>query len=449
MHSQPASKHSIRVQINPNVELLGFVYFVGYEGAHLETHDSYLKTRPIKRSEWYNYGFSLYKQYRQYQHSKHLAVIIRYAERIWLDYLINLLLQLDDFPRARLSDQIDETYYLRFSPTRNPQEARQNATQFIEAMNQLYREVDFAHYLRTSANRYENALTQVRRGLPQRKLIPALEAFYGRRFDQYALVPSLTIPTGMGFGLQYTLAQKTRTFHVFGPFNPQQFDPGHTLNMGFDDPKHLLELSTHEFGHPFVNPVIDSLPEELINRTASLFEPIKQPMANQGYTRWKSCLYEHFVRAGEIIIAQNLGHRKRAAQLKSHYITNRHFIYLPTILQQLEIYNKNRAYPYKQAVEKAMQQLQSVVVSPNNSFMNREVNFTCNQCGRKGSLEVYGSGMVSTRKINVRRGDYYRFPISMQLGAGDYRLIYRSWPSKSIQATFHVKGDQPVLVPIQ
>lgn len=514
--SQPPSKNLIQVQINPNVELLGFVYFLGYEGAQLETNDSYLKTRPIKRSEWYNYGFSLYKQYKPYQHSKHLSVIMTYAERIWLDYLINLLLQLDDFPQARLKAQITEHDYLRFSPTNDPQEARQNATLFIDAMNQLYQEVDFKHYLRTSANRYANALTQVRHGLPEQKLIPAMEAFYGRRFDQYVLAPSLTIPPGMGFGLQYTLAQKTRTFHVFGPFNPQQFDQEHTLNMGFDDPKHLLELSTHEFSHPFVNPVIDSLPEELINRTASLFEPIKQPMANQGYTRWKSCLYEHFVRAGEILIAQNLGHRKRAAQLKSHYIIDRHFIYLPTILQQLEIYHKQRVYSYKQAVERAMQRLEKwgsrvpykqlsqsiqddgqvlhvqingvrwndekisynrnfsvvnltaqqrdslkthildslgvkppVVVSPNNFPKDTEVTITCSQCGRKGYLEVYGNGTVSTRKINLRQGDSYRFPIFMRLGVGDYRLIYRSWPSKPIRSTFHIEGDQPAFIEIK
>ena len=39
---QPIIKRSIQVRANPNVELLGFVYFLGYEGAQLETNDSYL-----------------------------------------------------------------------------------------------------------------------------------------------------------------------------------------------------------------------------------------------------------------------------------------------------------------------------------------------------------------------------------------------------------------------
>lgn len=516
VYSQPTSHHSISVLIKPNVELLGFVYFLGYEGAQLETHDSYLKNRSIKRSEWYSYGFSVYHRYKPYQSSPHLAVIMGYAERIWLDYLINLLLQVNDCPHAQLSDQIPERYYLRFSPTNSPQEARRNATQFLNAMNQLYVEVDFESYLRSSAKLYEQALTQVKQGLPGKRFVPAMEAFYGRHFDTYSFIPSLTIPTGMGFGLQYQLAQKDQTFHVFGPFKPQQFAEGTTLNMGFDDREHLLELSTHEFGHPFVNPVIDSLPAEMINRTTHLFEPIRSFMADQGYTSWKACLYEHFVRAGEIIIAQNLGHPQQATQLKANYITNRHFIYLPTILSELDNYNKQRAYSYRQAAQKGMQRLgdwgsqvpykqvnhsihtdnqwlriqvkgvrqdgervvysrdfpvEKLTVSQQDSLENHvldslgiksakislppgpsssaDVVFECRSCGRKGNLEVYGYNFVATRKINVRRGAVYQFPIRIRLGMGAYRLIYRSWPLKSLETAFHVESGPPMRVQIK
>ncbi|WP_288424729.1 DUF4932 domain-containing protein [uncultured Spirosoma sp.] len=516
VYSQPTSPHSIGVLIKPNVELLGFVYFLGYEGAQLETHDSYLKNRSIKRSEWYSYGFSVYQQYKHYQSSPHLAIIMEYAKRIWLDYLINLLLQVNDFPHAQLSDQIPERYYLRFSATNDPQEARRNATQFLNAMNQLYIEVDFGSYMSSTAKLHEQALTQVKQGLPGKRFIPAMEAFYGRHFDMYSFVPSLTIPTGMGFGLQYQLARKNKTFHVFGPFKPQQFAEGTTLNMGFDDREHLLELSTHEFGHPFVNPVIDSLPAELINRTTHLFEPIKAFMANQGYTSWKACLYEHFVRAGEIIIAKNLGHRQQANQLKAHYITNCHFIYLPTILSELDSYNKQHTYSYTQAVKKGMQRLiewgsqvpykqvnhsihtddqwlhiqvkgvrqdgekvaynrdfpvERLTVSQRDSLRNHvldslgiksakiilppgpssnvDVLFDCRSCGRRGNLEVYGDNFVATRKINARRGANYQFPIRLRLGKGNYRLIYRSWPSKPLEKSFQVELGPQTLVQIK
>ncbi|MCX6215826.1 DUF4932 domain-containing protein [Spirosoma sp.] len=442
VYSQPTSNHSIGVQIKPNVELLGFVYFLGYEGAQLETHDSYLKNRSIKRSEWYSYGFSVYQHYKRYQSSPHLALIMRYAERIWLDYLLNLLLQLNDFPHAQLSAQIQERYYLRFSPTNDPQEAQRNASQFIDAMNQLYGEVDFDSYLRSSTKLYNQALTQVKQGLPWKRFIPAIEAFYGRRFEQYTFVPSLTIPTGMGFGLQYMLAQQDRTFHVFGPFKPQQFTKRTTLNMGFDDPKHLLELSTHEFGHPFVNPVVDSLPAELIQRTAYLFEPIRSFMADQGYTSWKACLYEHFVRAGEIIIAQNLGHRRQAARLKAHYLTNRHFIYLPSILTELDSYNQQRIYFYPQAVKKAMHRL----VEWGSHIPYKQVSHSIHQDNEWLGIQVKGirqdgekiaySRDFPVQRLTASQRDSLKNHVLDSLGIKSAKVVISPSPSSNADVMF-------------
>ena len=68
----------------------------------------------------------------------------------------------------------------------------------------------------------------------------------------------------------------------------------------------LVAVIIHEFGHSFVNPVVDSIPPVDISKTERLFEPIKSAMEKQGYNTWKTCLYEHFVRAGEVVIAKLL-----------------------------------------------------------------------------------------------------------------------------------------------
>jgi hypothetical protein len=133
--------------------------------------------------------------------------------------------------------------------------------------------------------------------------------------------------------------------------------------MGFDDQKHLLELSTHEFGHSFVNPVIDQLPKEMIPNTEKLFEPIKERMANQGYTSWKACVYEHFVRAGEIMISHNRGNKADTQRLRKHYQADRQFIYLPQILKELTNYNKSQNISYSHAVQAAMQELVKIAGS--------------------------------------------------------------------------------------
>jgi hypothetical protein len=73
------------------------------------------------------------------------------------------------------------------------------------------------------------------------------------------------------------------------------------------------------------------LPEDLITQTEKLFEPIRNDMTRQNYTQWKHCVYEHFVRAGEVLIARKLGNTKDAEELQKYYIEDRKFIYLPVL----------------------------------------------------------------------------------------------------------------------
>ncbi|WP_031527233.1 DUF4932 domain-containing protein [Dyadobacter crusticola] len=348
-----AQNNQIQVKINKNVELLGFVYFLGYEGAHAARSSDYSEKRRMR----YAYGLDLYQQYRTHEKSPHLAVAIGFAQDIWLDYFINLLVQLDDFPNAQLSEDIDFSYYKRFSPTGDREVAIANATAFINALNQLYKEVDFGSYLTKNQRKYENALAQVRSGLPDSLFIPAMEEFYQGHFDSYSLVPSLTIPAGMGFGVKFSSPGESHAFNVFGAFAAPRFQDESDLDMGFDDKKHLEELSTHEFAHSFVNPIIDQLSGELITSTEKLFTPVKSRMSDQGYTTWKACLYEHFVRAGEVVIAGNLGRKADAERLMQHYVQDRKFIYLPVILRELEEYNRKRERSYRDAVRLAVGRL--------------------------------------------------------------------------------------------
>ncbi|MRS63923.1 DUF4932 domain-containing protein [Larkinella terrae] len=364
--SQPASpgdtsaNRSVQVRFYKNVELLGFVYFVGFEGRQLENDESFLKSKPIRMKDWYGYGFSLYQQYKPFHTNQHVVKALQLVDHLWLDYLIGLLLQLDDFPRAVLTDQVPQSSYLRFSKQQNPAEARQKAEQFIEALNRFYEEVDFEDYLRKNHSKYDNALAQVRSGLPDKRFIPAMESFYAQHFQAFTLVPSLTIPTSMGFGPRFTRDGQTFIFNVFGPFDVQSFADETKLDMGFSNRQQLVELSTHEFGHSFVNHVVEQTPAELIRETEKLFLPIQERMTAQGYPAWKVCLYEHFVRAGEIVIARNLGKQADAQHLLDHYVTNRKFIYIPVILEELEAYNRNRTISYPEAVGRAMQRLKTL-----------------------------------------------------------------------------------------
>ncbi len=73
--SPPADPIQIRTKVN--IELLGFVYFLGYEGRESETNPGYAAKNRVR----YAYGLDLYRRYKAYENSRHLAVVIGFAEK--------------------------------------------------------------------------------------------------------------------------------------------------------------------------------------------------------------------------------------------------------------------------------------------------------------------------------------------------------------------------------
>ena len=347
----------LKVEINKNAELLGLAYFIGFEGENIGNETVVIEGKEIPKKEWHRYGYSIYEKYKSYATSENLAIAFSVADHLWLDYILNLLAQVQDFPNAALVPTIDKDYYINFSKSSDIDEAKKNATLFLEGLNKFYIEIAFDQYLLESKRYYEAALDQVRNNLTDTDFIEAMESFYNRSFESYTLIPSLTIPKGMGFGLRYTINDKTHIFNIFGAFDMQNLGQVDTVDMGFANSERLRELSVHEFGHSFVNPVVDTIEEEQVAATEKLFLPIQSAMSDQNYITWKACLYEHFVRAGEVVLAKKTDKNERSEQLRSWYIEDRKFIYLPLIIEELERYDRGETKTYLEAVNNSMERL--------------------------------------------------------------------------------------------
>jgi hypothetical protein len=352
-----ARKQGIGVQFYKNIEFLGFTFFMGYLGPQYE-HDTVPMPHGAKKQDWFAYDFALYHKYQSFTTNPDLAIIARFAEQHEGSSLGRLLIHLEEFPRAAISSNIEVQFLQPFLEGKtDTAAARKEVVAFIEACNRFYKAVDFDAYFRESARFYEQALKEIRSVLPEARLVTTMEKFYRQQFHRYMLIPSLTIPAGMGFGVNYTTAGKTTIINLFGPFALQRLTDTASLNMGFADEDHIRELSTHEFGHSFSNPAVARIPQQLIKETAHLFAPVKGAMENQGYNTWKSCVFEYFVRAGEIVFARKLGKREAAARLQKQYMQERKFAYLPLVIEELEKYDRNPKLTYQQAVINAMQRL--------------------------------------------------------------------------------------------
>jgi Domain of unknown function (DUF4932) len=281
-----AINKKLSVGINKNVELLGFGYFLAFEGANIETQTVKIGDKEILEKDWQQFGYHFYQQYKSYASNSNLISALTVADHLWLDYIIAFLLQTGDFPNARLKPEIEEGYYLKFSKSGNRDEAIKNVKVFLDGLNQFYKEVNFDEFLNEFAGPYQNAIEQVKAALPSVSFVDSTEAFYRQQFDHYRLVPSLTIPKGMGFGPGLMIDGRKIIFSVFGAFTNQQFKNQQALDMGFSDPVRLRELSVHEFGHSFVNPAVFAVADSVIAAKAFLFEPVKAAMSTQGYNTW-------------------------------------------------------------------------------------------------------------------------------------------------------------------
>ncbi|MHC0442809.1 DUF4932 domain-containing protein [Flavobacterium sp. 3-210] len=254
---------------------------------------------------------------------------------------------IDSFPNATVDKNNKFTNHF---------ETLDDAKKFVKAMNDFYAEINFDSFFEKYSQYYKRMTLEVAENLPKENFITEMEHFYGKRIGSYNLYPSLTMPFSQGFAV----GSDDMVGNVFGSFNmPKEIGKDSKLDLGFNNTIALRTSCVHEFGHSFINPTIDAIDEKYLEATEKLFEPIGNKMTAQGYNQWKICLYEHFARAGEIVIAKLVGDSNKAQEIMNDNVTNRSFIYLPQIVEKLEYwyYHEFFTKTYQQKVEEIISQL--------------------------------------------------------------------------------------------
>lgn len=331
----------IQVVTNKNIELFGLIVQLDNGEQLLSMKDSVtIDGRRTTWQNWYRLTVNNYLQYKQFSNANIVKLYQDYSKKGFTDdFFIGFLLQVDEVPNARINTTTDASFMRGFSPTGNLEEGKKIAGDFLDALNTFYKQTAFDNYLAANARYYTIIKADVAKNLPAPGFIDTMEHFYQKQFNNYTLVPSLNLLTSVGYG---KMNLNTRSiYNTFGPFSFQSFEDG-KVDLGFNFPDRIQNLSVHEFGHSFVNPAIDKVPKDIVAATEYLYTPIKDAMTKLSYPSWTVCLYEHFVRAGEIIIARKLGNTAHADKMMEDNVKAK-FIYLPAIIKQLEIYDSNKA----------------------------------------------------------------------------------------------------------
>lgn len=340
---------TLNINYNPNIELLALSNFlINYDDfANIPDNQTFnIDGKETKVKDLYAMNLKIANEFKPYLKSENLKTIQSFFNKTFYLQFSNLFLSLDNFPNAKIKNTYNSTLFA----------SKQEEEKFISAFNNLYNEIHFVNFLDKYKPYYDEMLSEVFQNIPKENFLLEMENFYSKNIDNYNLYPSLTLGFSQGFGV----GSDNMIGNIFASFIvPKEINDLQNLNLGFDNPLSLRTICIHEFGHSFINSEIDKVDFKIIDNTKYLFDPIKNKMSEQGYNEWKICLYEHFVRANEVIIAKLLKDNKKAKEILEDNVKNRSFIYLPKIIGQLEYwyYNEYLDKSYTEKVSEIIKNL--------------------------------------------------------------------------------------------
>lgn len=262
-----------------------------------------------------------------------------------VDLPVQLLKHFSDLPHMELEHPISQPEVF-LAGIVDPEACPEWLEEFRIAFTDFYHQARVADFIQNHQKQYQQAREDLVRHLPPATLTKTMEHYYGKQFAGYVLNPSPVLFPTWGFGSRVETPQGVRVINTFGPQKRKKTFWG-GIHWHFDHQQKVQNLTVHEFGHSFVNPVTSiPLHREMIEKTAHLLDPIAGEMAAQGYRSWWTCLTEHLVRLGEIRIAEAMGDEKAAQELRRFHTHDKQFIYLPLLEKKILEYENNRdKYP--------------------------------------------------------------------------------------------------------
>ena len=314
-----AQNSKVTIDTNKNLEFLGYIIEQGDPMGNDKNH-------PVS---------IIIDMYPENKNSEALFKLFDLASNIDYSTLTNLMYFLPELPFDN-NYKVPQDLALRLGFKSKEEENKLN--EIVNELNGFYYESNFETIWNALDPYRKNITSFLKDNKPDEKVFSFMEMFYQYQYDQYRIVPIITLWSA-GFGIRNY--ENNNAVFVMGPLD---------LNYDFNDQDAFINLAIHEFGHSFVNEVVLKS-KNLTEKNMALFEPIKEAMVKQGYSNWETCVIEHFVRAGEIIVRKLMGNENQSDILLNDYTNNRKFIYLNSIVDDLMRYRLDKNYSYDKAVK--------------------------------------------------------------------------------------------------
>lgn len=167
------------------------------------------------------------------------------------------------------------------------------ARPFLAAARDFARDSHVAPFLLMEQPMYDSAAARMKRLVDSRAHMEWFNAFYGERAGGVLIVSPLVANAGSNFETHYDDGATHELYAFIGI--------GDADSLGFPRvDERALPLLVHEFGHSFVNHVVDSRGSDLQPAGERIFASAQAAMRSPAYGSWQTMFDESVVRASVI-----------------------------------------------------------------------------------------------------------------------------------------------------
>ena len=220
--------------------------------------------------------------------------------------------------------------------------------ELTDSLMSFYKQANVQEFVDKNLFFYKGALAEAKKYINVKR-IPYMEKWYGQKFDEYQIFLMQGMPISPGednfraFGPTLKNGKRNIATMVFStsvelPFLSSLND---YKKFGFDNKDVVTLLTTHEFGHSFVNPYIENITSEIATDTALFTTSLRKSLEDSYISSWKEYITEHIVRLGEIRIAKLMGDITEETRLREYH-TKLGFILIPLLERKIAEYETNR-----------------------------------------------------------------------------------------------------------
>lgn len=292
----------------------------------------YLSDYPVlNKSENLKYKNDIKNYFKDFKN--HEAVILNkkvYNSFLGFDNAVIYMMHYD-LPNFNLNSEFDEHELGNLKAL----QSRDSLHLIRNEFKDFYEKSNFHIFFKNHSAFYKKINKSTSEELSRLNIISILEKHYGVENNSYSIILAPLLHDG-GYGVTLENANKKNLYAIIGPI----YDKTNPIPV-FDTQNILSEYVVHEFSHSFCNPMIDQYFAKL-KESECLLKPIESKIKSQGYKGWKTCLYEHLVRANEIVLNEIVFGKAKSDKLYNEMI-NDGWIYLAGIVPIIkDEYLKNR-----------------------------------------------------------------------------------------------------------